>query len=869
MTLVAAPAGYGKTTLISEWVVGSGLPFAWLSLDETENDLARFLTYLVAALQTVDESIGHGITTLLQSPQRPPPASLMMTLINQINSLSPEFILVLDDYHLITAQQIHDALTYLVNHQPDNIHLVLVTRADPPLPIARLRGRGQLTELRLSDLRFTPSEASTFLNTVMSLELEASDIDTLAARTEGWIAGLQMASLSIRQREDPAGFIAAFAGSNRYVVDYLWEEVLRHEPDHVQDFLLQTSILDRLSAPICAAILDSESFTELSSQEILEYLERTNLFVVSLDDHREWYRYHRLFIDLLRIRLRLVQSKLVPALHRRASRWYGQRGDISTAIKHSLAAEDYEQAAQLIDQAAEETLMRGETATLLSWVEALPDEAVRERPSLCVFHAWTLLMTGGPLEAAESRLERAERNADRVPGRVVALRAFIAALQDRMGESIDLAKQALSELPQEDLFLRSYAIWILGAYDFYDSEFEADSHSLEDVARVGLETGNLMIAVTALSQLAELKARQGQLHSAWDVFQQTLKIATDERGQLLPIAGGALMGLGDLAREWNDLDAATKYLLESIRLIEQWSEVGSLEAYLSLARVRVAQTDLVGAQEAVNKATQLAVQFDATEIDDLVVELYQAYLWIVQGDFDAVERWAAKRELVGADAVLEVELPTSMESRMRKYECLALARTWIAQGRLEDALTLLDSLAPLAERRERPALAIEIQALKALARQAQGDTYAAVAELERALKIGEPEGYVRIFLDQGPAMVQLLKETASRGVSVGYAERLLAAAEQGSSKLPVPSSPQVTPLKPKSPKPGDQLVEPLSQRESEVLQLLATSLSSSEIADELSVAVSTVRSHTKSIYSKLNVRRRLEAVERARELGLL
>ncbi len=900
LTLISAPAGFGKTTLMSEWVGNCGRPIAWVSLDESDNDPVRFLAYFVAALQKVEPNIGEGVLNAFQAPQPPPIESVLTVLINEIVAISFPFALVLDDYHLITAQPIHDALTFLLDHLPGNMHLVIATRADPPLPIARLRGRGQLTELRLTDLRFTPDQVTEFLNQVMGLDLSADDVAALASRTEGWIAGLQMAAASMQGQEDVAGFIQAFTGSDRYILDYLVEEVLQRQPNHVQTFLLQTAILDRLTGPLCDAVtgrleIRDQATTNLQSQAILEYLESSNLFIVPLDNERQWYRYHRLFADLLRKRLHQSQPDLVQTLHRRASAWYEQNGSMAEAIDHALSAGDFERAAHLVEQVAEATLMRSEIATFLGWVEALPDELVRARPLLCIYHAGALLWGSRPLDAIEARLQDAvEADPDgSVTGKVAAIRALLAALQGEVRHSTELSHRALELLPEESLFLRSVVVGSLGLVHLWSDDLVAATRIFDELARIGQKTGNLMFTVIALRRLARLRTRQGQLYEARALYEQALELAVDRQRRPLPIAGFALIGLGELWREWNDLEAATRHLAEGIKLARKWGESGTIEGYMTLARVRQALGDEDGAREAIQKAQRLALKTDTTELDDLGVALQQARLWIAQGNLEATLRWVKERGLALSPALPApsaaegsgVEGPVLsgvegsdrdagpaaseasddlLDYHLRKYEHLVLARVLIKQDQPDEALALLDPLLPRMEQQGRTGLVIEIQVLRALAFQAQGDDAQALAALEQALSLAEPGGYVRIFVDEGPPMARLLYEAAARGIAPTYVGRLLVAfdtSESASEYGSIGATPTHTHSQP--------LIEPLSEREIEVLQLIAEGLSNREIARKLFLSMSTVKVHTYNIYSKLGVHSRTQAVAKARALGIL
>jgi LuxR family maltose regulon positive regulatory protein len=886
LTVVSAPAGFGKTTLLSEWIhfrgeVTSPLKVAWVSLDEDDNDPVRFWSYVVAALGTVHAGVGETVRVLLHSPQLSPTApasrgesewaavasrseaewiaSVLTALINEIVVVPDHFVLVFDDYHVIEAQTVHDSLVYLLDHLPPQMHLVIASRADPPLAIARLRARGQLAELRADDLRFMPDEAVTFLNQVMGLDLSAEDVAALEARTEGWIAGLQLAALSMKGQADVPGFVKAFTGSHHYVLDYLIEEVLLQQPGKVQAFLLDTCVLSRLSGPLCEAVTGQSD-----GQAMLERLSHSNLFIIPLDGEWRWYRYHHLFADFLRTRLHQMQPERLSVLHSRAAEWYEKEELLAEAVDHALAAEDFERAARLIEQVAESTLMRSEVATFLGWVEALPDDVIHGRPSLCLFHAWALLLTGRPLDVVEAHLQHMNRDAGRIPGKVAALRAFVAAFQGRVDRAIELSRQALDQLPEDDLFLRSVVALNPTIPYMWSGDVVAASRAWAEVAEISRRAGNTLITVIATCQNAEQHVTQGQLRQAAAMYRRALELATDGQGQPLPVAGMALMGLGDLLREWNDLETATRHLTEGIELTRQWVEVGAIGGYIALARVKQAQGDADGALDSVKEAQQLAIRFDASELDDVLVAVHQVRLWVAQGKIDAAIHWFEEHGLDAWVGLPEFKRQDGSVSsayyHLHELEGIALARLWIAQDQPDRALGLLEPLLPQTEKLGRTGSAIEILTLEALAHQARGDTTQALATLERALSLAEPEGYVRIFLDEGEPMAQLLRQAASRGIAPEYVGKLLAAfdvSERGSMEIARPHSR------------AQPLVEPLSEREMEVLRLLATGLSNREIAEELVVTVGTVKWHLHNIYGKLGVRSRVQAVAQARELALL
>ncbi len=909
LTLVSAPAGFGKTTLVSEWLRQikdeDGTPLgqvrkddvnqpnihpssftqsvhpsrvAWLSLDEADNDTTRYLTYLIAALQQIDPQIGLAAGRLLQSSPPEAPETILTTLINELAAISDESILVLDDYHLIEAQPVHAAFTFLLDYLPPPMHLVITTRVDPPLPLSRLRVRQQMVEIREDDLRFTLDEVATFLNEVMGLDFSAKDIAALEARTEGWIAGLQLATLSLQGRDaqNKSDFIAAFTGSHRYIVDYLADEVLHQQPEPIQTFLLQTSILDRLCGPLCDAVLNKKVGQNFaSSQEVLEYLEQANLFIVPLDHHRQWYRYHQLFANFLRTRLPQTFPAEVVELHRRASRWYAEHDLIPEAIHHALTAEEFELAADLIEQVARPTIAHGELMTMLNWLNALPDDVVRQRPRLSFAHAWALC-NNGQFETAEVRLQEVEAayaagilSDEGLLGGVTAIRAIIAYAQEGLDRAIALSHQALNSLPPDDTHFRGpIAVHLAMAYKWH-GDIEAARQAYTQAKISGEATDRLVTTLLALAGLADLEVAQGRLHQAAELYQQALDFAAEQGGQhsvRLPIAGIAHVGLGELLYEWNNLAGASHHLLTGLELGEQFgSLMFSVEGYANLAYLKLAQADRQGAVEALAQAERLAKKFSTPRTSALITAC-RVRLWLtpVGSDLVAAGRWVQAYQL---DEVLDYS---------REPEYLALARILIAlqqpgmasaiDAPLDRATDLLARLQQAAETTGRTGDVIKMLILQALILETQGQADQALTRLEQALTLAEPSGYIRTFVDEGPPMAELLKRLSPPGAGdesgrmKEYIKKLLVAFDgvdiHPSAPVPVELSPQ-------------PLVEPLSERELEVLRLIAEGASNREIAETLVLAIGTVKKHISNIFGKLNVTSRTQAVARARELDLL
>ena len=891
LTLIAAPAGFGKTTLVSEWVAFIERPTAWLSLDEGENDPTRFLMYLVAALQTIAPTIGEGVVGVLQSPQPPPTESILTALLNEITTLPDQFVLVLDDYHVIDTKAVDQAVTFLLEYLPPQMHLVIATREDPQLPLARLRARSHLTEVRAADLRFTASEASEFLSQVMGLSLSAEDIAALEDHTEGWIAGLQLAALSMQGRQDVHGFIQAFAGDDRYIVDYLVEEVLQRQPAPVRSFLLQTSILDRLSGSLCDAVTGQKE-----GNARLEALERGNFFVVPLDDKRHWYRYHHLFAEVLSVHLMAEQPDQVATLHRRASAWYEQHGSVADAIRHALAAEDFGRAADLVEMAIPAMARSRQEARVLGWLKALPYELVRARPVLSVHYAGALLLNG-ELEGVEARLRDAEQWLDTktdmgelalassaelvvvdeeefrgLAGNIAVYRAAIALALGDVANTMKYARRALDLVPEDDDHWRGSAAGFLGLAYWTSGDLEA-AHRFyaECMARVQ-RAGYLSDALGCSIALADIRIAQGRLREAMSTYERGLQLATEQSA--IPLRGAPDMhvGMSELHLERDDLGAATQHLLRS-------KELGELAGLpqnryrwrVAMARIRKAEGDLASALDLLREAESLYVSDFFPNVRPITA--LRTRVWVAQGRMGKSFDWAREQGLSTHDDL----------SYLHEFEHITLARMLLAQytsdcadRSIHEAIGLLERLLQAAQERERTGSVIEILVLQALANQIQGDIPAALVPLERALTLAEPEGYVRIFVDEGPPMAVLLAKLregsrkrprdASTNVPLAYIERLLALLR--GERVQEGTSPAAT-SSPSAPTPAQSLLDPLTERELEVLRLIAAGLSNREIADRLVLALSTVKSYVNTIYSKLQVQSRTQAVARARALHLL
>ena len=870
LTLISAPAGFGKTVLLSEWIAGCGKPSAWVSLDKGDNDLGRFLAYFIAALQQIQPETGAATQAILDSSPfvtaRLPTETLLSGLVNEIAEIPTPFILVLDDYHSISESTVHEVLKFIIENKPQPMHLVISSRADPPLPLARLRARRQLNELRVNDLRFTLEEASTFLNFAMKLELKPEDLALLEERTEGWIAGLQMAALSMQGRRDSQDFVAAFAGSHHFISDFLVEEVLNQQPADIREFLLKTSILERLTPALCDAVSGRSD-----SRVLLMRLEQANLFLMAMDDERRWYRYHHLFRDLLRSSLDNLQPGEAPVLHQLASQWYASAGIYDDAISHAFACKNLAMAAGLVEQAAAPLDIENKLVTITHWIEALPEEMIRARPWLCVYRAWGSQWMGERhqvetwLRAAEQALQQSnlpEADRQHIAGYIAAIRSHHALIEEDIPGVLENSRKALELLPEGDAMRTETAVALGGAY--WGLGDVVKSEGAFNMARVNALKGvYLSMAVPSTCYVGMQQTKQGRLKEAMATYHDALQHATAPGGKELPVAGFPNIKIGDLLREWNDLETASQHLGRGVQQCSQLGQADVLaDGFVGLARLEIARGKLDRAHQTLLKARQVT---ERTKVDPFVLcwlDDCWLRLWLAKGDLAAAIRWENASGLQ----------PDGELSYHYDLHHINLARLLVARGRLEpdstflkDAQGLLERLLAAAENAGWVQEQIKILILQTFVLRANGDGAAAFTPLEHALRLAAPGGYVRLFIDEGDEMRKLLEDCClkvgkSNPALTAYIARLRAEfADQKESAIP-----------PKAAHPPASLInEPLTDRELVVVRLLASSMTSNEIAEVLYIAPSTVRTHIKRIYSKLSVNRRMEAVQRAKELGMI
>ena len=864
LTLISASAGFGKTTLAGEWVSDCGRPVAWLSLDEGDNDPVRFLSYVIAALQTIHAGLGGGVLGALQSAQPPSNEPILAVLLNEISGTLGNFLLVLDDYHSLDSQATDLALTFLIDHLPSQMHLVLATREDPQLPLSRLRARGQLTELRASDLRFTPVEAAEFLNRGMGLNLSTEDISALETRTEGWIAGLQLAALSMQGQSNPAGFIQSFTGSHRFVLDYLVEEVLGRQPAEMQNFLLHTSILDRLCGSLCEAVLETPSG---SGQSTLEELERANLFLVPLDNERCWYRYHHLFGELLR--QRLGQPQELVNYHLRASIWYEANSNPANAFHHALAAGDFERAARLAEAAWQGMERNFQTAAWLGWVKKLPDAAICSRPRLCL-QLGSAYSDAGDMDSSEIHLQNAEialagvtdsNESKSIAGNIALIRASNAQNRGDLAGTVKYAELSLQFIAEDDLYLRAQAAITLELTHWATGDLEASLRAMRGWTDNMQKLGNQVFVIASAFAVADMQVALGRLGEAQKTLRQAIEQAAALGQEAESVTAHHHLGLALLAHEQGDDKAVAGHWQTAADLGQHTTLVDWRHRWnLALARLKESAGEWDAALDLLDEARRGYVK---TAIPNLQpIEAHKARVHLKQGRLDKAQAWVRERGLSVADEA----------NYLGEYEYLTLARTRLAERSFDGVGPLLQRMLALAESQKRVGSVIEILLTQALLHQAQGEQTRALAALGRALGLAEAEGYLRIFADEGEGMrllildigVQIEKQSHGRDHRlISYVEKILAAFPQPESKFENPKHLRTTQMQA-----SKILVDPLSERELEVLRLLRSDLSGPEIAGRLVVSLNTLRTHTKNIFNKLGVNNRRAAVRRAEELSL-
>lgn len=858
LTLISAPAGFGKTTLLTEWIRRSNKQVTWLSLDEDDNNLKRFLTYLITALGKIDDCIGDGILPLLKATGDPPIEPLLTRLINNLSLIDGEFYLVLDDYHLISKPEIHEIVNFLLEHLPPNAHFLISGRVDPPIAISRMRARDQMIEIRPNDLRFIESEGKIYLNDLSGLDLSPEDIYALVSRTEGWITGLQLAALSMRGRKNIHEFVADFSGSHQYIIDYLVDEVMARQPQELRTFLYRTSLLSRFCASLCDAVLE---ITE--SRRIIHEIDEANLFLVHLDDERNWYRYHHLFSDFLNQRLIEIEPEISLKLHSRASIWFEDNGFLTDAINHALVGNEFTRAAKLIERVGPEMMMHSEFDQLTSWLDALPQDQVNSWPWLCIIRAW-MCQRWAQFDQGEYYLHCAEQalEAETTPepmdgvevikGQICAIRALFTLSRGQIAQAIKYANQALEFLP-EDYFNRPVAADALGIAMKFSGDFNGAIKVLIEARRDSLAVGNHILAQAIILELGITYLLQGRLQSAAEAFREAIAYTYQDTQIKIPYASGASVYLASILYEWDQLDEAMTHIDEGIGIGIPAKMVDAVAiGYGIKARVYLAQGDLEGALTACQNAERMINDIPDIEDDTISITLdSHIKLLLANNNFAEAVRLLQEQGIKPEDNI----------EYFLQHKHITLSRVLVYMGRetpeekhLSQAQNLLDGLLTVIQPVGCIGKTIEIIVLQAMAYEAQGMHVKALDSLGEALSLAEPEGYVRTFTDEGEPMRELLHAAYSREISKSYVGQLLNAFESQPINQTYISQP---------------LIEPLTKRELQVLRLLPTELTGPEIAQELSVSLNTLRTHTKNIYGKLNVTNRRAAVLRADQLDLL
>jgi LuxR family transcriptional regulator, maltose regulon positive regulatory protein len=851
LILVSAPAGYGKSTLVSRWLKETGIPSAWLSLDAGDNDPNRFLQYLLTAVQPVAPSIGGGLLDMLQPAQH---ENAINNLTNELASTTDSFALVLDDFHVINSEAVMNMVVYLLEHLPYQKHLVLLTRIDPPLPLSRLRVRNQLVDIRADQLRFTHDEIAALLNEIMGLKISADDLYAIETRTEGWIAGLQLAALSMQNCKDIHGFVSAFTGSHHYVMDYLVEEVLRLQPKKVGAFLMQTSTLDHMCGPLCESVINVDPEERVDGQAMLEALEKMNLFVIPLDDERRWYRYHHLFADVLKKHLEQQYPQLVTVLRRRASQWFEQNGFIPEAIRYSLEAGDQDRAIKLIEQNGPFLLIGGELANLHNWINAVESRS-KTHPWILIIKAWLCILTGQPalaeevLQSAEKLISSLEADTQIkiMQGAIATGRSYRSFMNGDTSQTATFARQAVEYLPDVDLVsrsIRSIATALLGEANLMIGELEEAKQACTEAKKIGQAAGDVPSVIIINCALGRIFTEQGHLHQAAEIYAETLQIATRPDGKKLVSAGEAYAESNQIFYEWNNLEAALEQVHYCLEICRQWGqETFHAKGLVMLARLEQVHGNAETAIKNMNMAERLVKEHRFAFKYTIWVKNALVRLWIEQGNLEKASDIVQESGITANDKI----------PYLREPEFLALLRLLLAQGDYITSLSLSKRLLQQAETGKRMGRVIEVLVLQALIFQGSKEVEQALAAMKKALSLAKPERYIRTFIDEGEPMVRLLHLARSRQIETQYVTDLLNASQKA-SRITQP--------------PSQLLSEPLTAREVELLKLIESGSSNQEIAEKLVISIATVKRHISNIYTKLDVKTRTQAIAIGKELKL-
>ncbi len=847
LTLLSAPAGFGKTTLLSQWISQHRSCTAWLSLDKADADPVMFVQYLIAALCSVVPDIGREALGSLHS--EPLPVDLIFaSLVNEIAELPDTLLLVLDDYHLIENETIHTITRFLIEHSPPQFQLIIATRVDPPFPLAKWRVRNEINEVRIADLCFNRPEISLFLSRIVDLELSDHEISVLENRTEGWIAGLQLAALSLQKCGDIPSFIRGFAGTDRHIVDYLAEEVLQRQPDHIQRFLLQTSVLDQMSSELCDYLTERND-----SRKILTNLDNDNLFTIPLDNTRSWYRYHHLFADLLNQRLQQTDLGSLSHLHNRASKWYEKNNMVDSAIDHALVACDYDRAAVLISNLSDTAWEFERKSRLIQWFEILPEEYIHERPNLCFFSAWVLVENGHP-GAAETRLKIVEDlinsgskslSTQELQGKIAAMRALMATSRGNAKEITRLSEQALELLPEEAPSWRTSSYCTLGVAQTIQGDLFSAISAFSQARKISGEAGIVHQYLKASFWLIVRLKYAGQMPRAFEICQE-IRTIVKENGTENSVAGGAVQMMhGDLLYELNQLDEAARSMREDLHIAETCHDVAHTGwCYYGLMRVLTAQNDISGAKEFIDRVEKLKISSDMLLWVSQLTESFKARVWLQKGEHSKVANWLVKNKINA-----QSQPPTALH----EIGYIILARYLIVNNTIDDALPLLDRLLQSQEKGGQILAQIETLLVKAQGLLKQGDVQQALQMTHQAILLAEPGGYIRVFVNEGQPVIDLLgKLLPEKNIPRQFVKKLLTES-QLSKHVTVASN----------------MAEQLSEREIEVLRCIAAGLSSKKITEELFISMSTVKTHLRNIYSKLGVNSRTQALAEARKKELV